>query len=227
MRLHGRHQHARPAARGTLGERAGSTCRALDEVQHLVAARRPGRSMRRRPRRRGVELGGDLPRRCSDGTVTPAPASASRSRRPRGTSSVGATKRCPRSSRPEATPATRRRQHVGAVQHGERADRAREAQRLRRPAHVLRHLQALDEPVDELLRERRRGWPSPRRRRPRRIRRGRSSAAGVRPWRRANPSPAFVQPSVVRATFSGGPRCSTRSAACRPARRRQHGDASR
>ena len=40
------------------------------------------------------------------------------------------------------------------MQHDERANRSGEAQRPRAPAHVLWHLQALDQPIDERLRMR-------------------------------------------------------------------------
>ena len=43
-----------------------------------------------------------------------------------------------------------------------------------------------------------------------------SRPSASRPWRRANPVAACVQPSAFCATASGGPRCSTRSAAWRP-----------
>ena len=46
------------------------------------------------------------------------------------------------------------RQDGVAMQHDERANRSGEAQRPRAPAHVLWHLQALDQPIDERLRVR-------------------------------------------------------------------------
>ena len=207
------------AARGSARSNApASTCGALDQVDDLVEHAAGSLQVAPSSLRGGVERGARCcSRRCPVGTTTAA-------RRERLDVGVGprAARTCGRDAAVPAHAAARRARRPPRPSSTSRAVQQRRAcgsGRAKRSVSLPQRMflgicRPSTSPSTSSCASVVEGGRARRRRRPRRSRRAAPARPGSRPWRRANPSPAFVQPSSLRATFSGGPRCSTRSAAC-------------
>ena len=154
MRLHRRHQHALWQVEVALVDRSVDDARPLDEIDHLVehaAGIVPGCVVRFRER---------CQQRLDDFAAIPGAGPNAGATKIRDVVIDRAKLELGLQQTMAACQATTLhalylgRQDGVAMQHDERANRSGEAQRPRAPAHVLWHLQALDQPIDERLRMR-------------------------------------------------------------------------